>query len=304
MPVARQLETAVSHIADGAWHLFQTVNRRLAAGSFQPLWAPGPLPKSSQRTSPALGWPRTTDSLCPTCVRETRTRILAGDADPSILVTEHVGEIKAHIVERDGKVVIEKTCPQHGTFTDVLAINPDFLKRIERLFPGRDYTAVTDRLHNHGASSIKYGRGSVLTVDLTNRCNMMCDPCFMDANQVVYVHELGWEEIKEILDNALKIKPRRQMSVQFSGGEPTMSPYFFDAVAYARKIGYNSVQAATNGIEFAKSKEFCKKAFEAGMRYAYLQFDGIGNDANSHRQIGNLFDVKLRAIENMHEAGI
>jgi len=36
-----------------------------------------------------------------------------------------------------------------------------------------------------------YGRGSVLTVDLTNRCNMMCDPCFMDANQVGYVHELG-----------------------------------------------------------------------------------------------------------------
>jgi uncharacterized radical SAM superfamily Fe-S cluster-containing enzyme len=92
--------------------------------------------------------------------------------------------------------------------------------------------------------------------------------------------------------------------VQFSGGEPTMSPLFLDAVAYARKIGYNSVQAATNGIEFAKSKEFSKKAFEAGMRYAYLQFDGIGNDANSHRQIGNLFDVKLRAIENMHEAGI
>src|SRR6266581_1125305 len=75
-------------------------------------------------------------------------------------------------------------------------------------------------------------------------------------------------------------------------------------LGFPRKIGYNSVQAATNGIEFAKSKEFCKKAFEAGMRYAYLQFDGIGNDANGHRQIGNLFDVKLRAIENMHEAGI
>jgi uncharacterized radical SAM superfamily Fe-S cluster-containing enzyme len=133
---------------------------------------------------------------------------------------------------------------------------------------------------------------------------MMCDPCFMDANQVGYVHELSWEEIQEILENATKIKPRRQMSVQFSGGEPTMHPRFIDAVRYARKVGYNSVQAATNGIEFAKSKEFCKAAFEAGMRYAYLQFDGIGNDANSHRQVGNLFDVKLRAIENMHEAGI
>ena len=88
---------------------------------------------------------------------------------------------------------------------------------------------------------------------------MMCDPCFMDANQVGFVHELSWEEIQTLLDNAISIKPRRQMSVQFSGGEPTLSPYFLDAVRYARKVGYNSVQAATNGIEFAKSPEFCRR---------------------------------------------
>ena len=35
-----------------------------------------------------------------------------------------------------------------------------------------------------------------------------------------------------MLDNAISIKPRRQMSVQFSGGEPTLSPYFLDAVRY------------------------------------------------------------------------
>ena len=69
-----------------------------------------------------------------------------------------------------------------------------------------------------------HGRGSVLTIDLTNRCNMMCDPCFMDANQVGFVHELSWEEIKTMLDNAITVKPKRQMSVQFSGGEPTLSP--------------------------------------------------------------------------------
>jgi uncharacterized radical SAM superfamily Fe-S cluster-containing enzyme len=92
--------------------------------------------------------------------------------------------------------------------------------------------------------------------------------------------------------------------VQFSGGEPTLSPYFLDAVRYSRKVGYNSVQAATNGIEFAKSPEFARQAAEAGLRYAYLQFDGIGNAANSHRQVGNLFDVKLRAIHNLHEAGV
>src|SRR5213595_51614 len=107
-----------------------------------------------------------------------------------------------------------------------------------------------------------------------------------------------------MLDNAISIKPRRQMSVQFSGGEPTLSPYFLDAVRYARKLGYQSVQAATNGIEFAKRPEFAKQAAEAGLRYAYLQFDGIGNEANSHRAVGNLFDVKLRAIENLYTAGV
>ena len=188
----------------------------------------------------------------------------------------------------------------HGTFTDTLAIDANFLTRIENLFPGRDFKAVTETLHNHGTSSIQYGRGSVLTIDLTNRCNMMCDPCFMDANQVGYVHELTFDDVKKLLDDAISIKPRRQMTVQFSGGEPTISPNFLEAVAYARKVGYFSVQAATNGIRFAQEPEFAKAAAAAGLRIAYLQFDGIGEEANAHRKVGNLFDVKLRAIENLY----
>jgi len=62
-------------------------------------------------------------------------------------------------------------------------------------------------LHNHGTSTMTHGRGSVLTIDLTNRCNMMCDPCFMDANQVGFVHELSFEEIKTMLDNAITSSP-------------------------------------------------------------------------------------------------
>lgn len=284
----------------------QFVNGRMKPNpSFTPKWSDKPLLKSWEKTKPTLGWPRVTDSLCPQCVKEARNAIINGEKDYRDLLHEKVGEIKAQIIERDGQVWMIKDCPQHGRFEDMMAVDSKFLEWIEANFPGRDLPAHNDAdLHNHGSSTIRYGRGSVLTVDLTNRCNMMCDPCFMDANQVGFVHELAWEEITEILDNAIRIKPRRQMSVQFSGGEPTMSPYFLDAITYSRKVGYNSVQAATNGIEFAKSKDFSKRAFDAGLRYAYLQFDGIGNDANSHRQVGNLFDVKLRAIENMHEAGI
>jgi uncharacterized radical SAM superfamily Fe-S cluster-containing enzyme len=301
----KYLDQTISSTAGVFFNAIQFFNKYHPGPTFIPRWSDKPLLKSWQKTKPELGWPRRTDSLCPECVKEAREKILVGERNWQTLLTEKVGEIKATILERDGQVWMVKDCPVHGHFEDLMAVDASFLRWIEKNFPGRDIRAHSDEtLHNHGSSSIKHGRGSVLTVDLTNRCNMMCDPCFMDANQVGFVHELSWEDIREILDNALKIKPRRQMSVQFSGGEPTMSPYFIEAIRYARQLGYNSVQAATNGIEFAKSKEFCRRAFDAGLRYAYLQFDGIGNDANSHRQVGNLFDVKLRAIDNLHAAGI
>src|SRR5499427_5191061 len=300
----KYIEKVAVAAAKGAWVVFERLNRIKPNPSPTPKWSEKPLLKSYEKSKPPLGWPRSTDSLCPKCVPEIRQQILDGKLPYEVLMNEKVGEIKATIVERHGKILMVKACPKHGHFEDVMSIDTEFSKHLEDVFPGSDMRAHNDeKLHHHGSSTVKYGRGAVLTIDLTNRCNMMCDPCFMDANQVGFVHELTWEEIKQMLDNAITIKPRRQMSVQFSGGEPTLSPYFLDAIRYARKVGYNSVQAATNGIEFAKSLEFAQQAVEAGLRYAYLQFDGIGNAANSHRAVGNLFDVKLKAIDNLHAAG-
>src|ERR1700733_914007 len=301
----KAMDYVVCKTAGVTFDAIQIFNKHNPNPNFTPKWSDKPLLKSWEKSKPTLGWPRQTDSLCPGCVKDARDAIFEGKKDWRDLMHEKVGEIKAQIIERDGQVWMLKECPIHGRYEDMMAIDSKFLNWIEQNFPGRDIPAHNDEdLHKHGSSTVTHGRGSVLTIDLTNRCNIMCDPCFMDANQVGFVHELTWDEIKTMLDNAITIKPRRQMSVQFSGGEPTLSPYFLDAVAYARKLGYESVQAATNGIEFAKSKEFSKAAAEAGLRYAYLQFDGIGNAANSHRKVGNAFDVKLQAIHNLHEAGV
>jgi uncharacterized radical SAM superfamily Fe-S cluster-containing enzyme len=271
----------------------------------QPKWAPARILKSYERSAPTLGIPRTTDSLCPRCVPEVRSAIIRGEADLSVLASSHPGEIKADIVEEDGRVLMRKVCEKHGPFEDVLSTDPAFTRRIEGLFFGRDFRAADDEhVHRHGTSTIKYGRGAVLTVDLTNRCNMMCNPCFMDANQVGYVHEPSFEDIKEILNRAVSFKPRRQVIILFSGGEPTLSPYFLEAVAYAKKIGFYRVLAATNGIRFALSEEFTRKAKAAGLHGAYLQFDGTTEEKNRHRGVGNLLDVKLQAIENMARAGL
>ncbi len=290
--------------ANAVWPLVRAYNARFERASPQPKWAPAPLLKRRERSFPPLGWPRETDSLCPKCVTDVRAAILGGAADVRTLIDGRPGEIRAQIHEEGGAVRMTKICPKHGRFDDVLSVDPAFSARIERLFPGRDFLAPAHKLRDHGSSTIKYGRGSVLTVDLTNRCNMMCDPCFMDANQVGFVHELPWEDVKRILDDSLSVKPRRQMSVQFSGGEPTLSPDFLRAVEYAKAIGYFCVQCATNGIRFAQDPAFARAAKEAGLRIAYLQFDGVGEAANAHRKVGNLYEVKLRALENLHAAGV
>ncbi len=296
----------VSRLSDLAWRAFQAVNTRLPEGELpHPKWAPRRILKSYERSAPPLGFPRVTDSLCPRCVPEVRNAIIRGDGDLATLISNNPGEIQAQLIEEDGRILMRKVCDKHGPFEDIISTNPAFTRRIENLFFGRDFrTAGDEAIHRHGSSTIKYGRGAVLTVDLTNRCNMMCNPCFMDANQVGYVHEPSFEEIKAILDRAVSFKPRRQIIVLLSGGEPTLSPFFLEAVAYAKKIGFYRVIAATNGIRFAQSEEFTRQARDAGLHGAYLQFDGATREKNAHRGVANLLDVKFRAIENMASVGM
>jgi hypothetical protein len=68
-------------------------------------------------------------------VKETRARILAGAIDVDTLRTSATGEIKAQIVERDGEILMEKTCPIHGTVVDVLSNNPSFWRGSSGSFP-------------------------------------------------------------------------------------------------------------------------------------------------------------------------
>src|SRR5207253_3065282 len=156
---------------------------------------------------PISGIPRSTLSLCPDCNREAVEAVLKGEIDIANF-RENPGVVEAEIVEEAGRILMRKSCKKHGPFEDALSNHPDFFRRMERLAFGRDFECVDDcNVHVHGPNSISSGRGTFLIVDLTNRCNMMCSPCFMDANASSYVHELSIEDIKTIFNNALSFKP-------------------------------------------------------------------------------------------------
>ena len=152
-PPIKYVEKGVSLFATGIWGVLQWVYRINRNPSFKPLWSDRPLLKSWQKPKPPLGRPRETDSLCPVCTREARKAILDGVMDVNVLRTEKVGEIKATILERDGKILMVKDCPKHGHFEDVMSIDPAFYRHLEQSFPGRDIaTHGADHLHDHGSS--------------------------------------------------------------------------------------------------------------------------------------------------------
>ena len=196
--ILRSIDWVLCKGAAVTFNTIQHFNKRNPNPSVTPQWSDKPLLKSWEKTKPTLGFPRQTDSLCPACVKEARESIIAGKKDWRDLMHEKVGEIKAQIVERDGQIWMVKDCPLHGHYEDMMAVDAKFLEWIEKQFPGRDIPAHNDEdLHKHGSSTVRYGRGSVLTVDLTNRCNMMCDPCFMDATRLATYTSLAGTKLKK-----------------------------------------------------------------------------------------------------------
>ena len=101
----KYVEKGLSIAANGAWVVFNGLNKIHQSPSFIPRWSDKPLLKSWEKTKPPLGWPRETDSLCPMCVREARQEILDGKRDYKELLTEKIGEIKAQIIRSEERRV-------------------------------------------------------------------------------------------------------------------------------------------------------------------------------------------------------
>ena len=108
-----------------------------------------------------------------------------------------------------------------------------------------------------------------------------------------------------ILQQAATVQNQREVNFLFSGGEPTISPHFLEAIEYARQdFGFKRLHVATNGIRFAQEPAFAARAKQAGLHGVFLQIDGVTDEGNAHRGIRNFMDVKLVALEHILAAGL
>jgi uncharacterized radical SAM superfamily Fe-S cluster-containing enzyme len=235
------------------------------------------------------GLPYTTISLCPECS----------------------AKVEARVLEKDGKIVMEKTCPEHGFIKDVIFSDAELYHHVmtwnRDVGCGVSNPAVPDAKScpdDCGMCNLHVSHTVLANIDLTNRCNLSCPICFANANVQDYIFEPSYEQVVDMLQTLRNSRPVAGRVVQFAGGEPTLHPDWFRILKKANEMGFSQVQCATNGLKFAEDR-FSEKSHEAGLHTLYLQFDGVDPALDEKiRGRKGLLDIKMKAIENVRKAGM
>lgn len=225
------------------------------------------------------------------------------------LCPECLSVIDASVFEENGKIMIEKTCSDHGTFKDVYWSSAEQFRRFDRY--RHDGTGVLNPNvlngncpHSCGLCPSHKTTTILANIDVTNRCNQSCPVCFANAAISGYLYEPSVEQIREMMHKLRTEKPVPCPAVQFSGGEPTMREDIVRIVRMAAEFRFTQIQMATNGIKLAKNPELCWQLVAAGLNTVYLQFDGITEEPYRITRGYNALPLKLKAIENCREAGL
>lgn len=224
---------------------------------------------------------KTTKSLCPSC-----------------------GQVlDARISDQDGKVWIERECPEHGPIRSLYWSDARMYDRFESY--GRPGNGVENPQHECASENCPsecglcshHLSGTLLAnIDLTNRCNLNCDFCFANARACGFVYEPTFDQVVGMLRLLRSERPVPPPAVQFSGGEPTMRDDLPDLIRCAKEAGFSQVQIATNGIRIGKEEGYVETLKDAGLSTLYLHFDGVSPETNPFLQ------AHLRAIDRCMEA--
>ncbi len=225
------------------------------------------------------------------------------------LCPECLSVIDASIFEENGKMMIEKTCSQHGIFKDVYWSSAAQYGRFDKY--RHDGTGVNNPNTREGNCPNACGlcpqhktTTILANIDVTNRCNQRCLVCFANAASSGYLYEPTLEQIRGMMQMLRNEKPVPCPAVQFAGGEPTMRDDIAEIVKMAAGFGFTQIQMATNGLRLAKSIELCRDLSTAGLNTVYLQFDGVTEKPYRTTRGYNALPHKLEAIQNCRDAGL
>lgn len=225
-----------------------------------------------------------TQSMCPVCLKI----------------------LDARVVERDGAVYLEKSCPEHGVCDVYLWPDAEHYRWVST-FP-LPILAPSVTKPSRGACPSGCGlchshvrHATLVELEITRRCNLRCPVCFVSAGPAPA--DPTMETLRSMYSAALE-QTNDETAIQITGGEPTVRRELPEIIQMGLEVGFKWIEVNTNGVRIAQEDGYIEKLRDSGMCSIYLQFDGLTGEVYEIIRGEDVLATKLKAIERCREAGV
>lgn len=225
-----------------------------------------------------------TVSVCPTCHRV----------------------IPANLLEKDGRIYMSKSCPDHGRWKSIIASDAAWYHAAQRhtspsLMLRKYQTETKDGCPaDCGVCPEHQQNNSVPVIEITNHCNLDCPICFAD-NRHDYM--MSAEELERCLDVLDESDSDVDLLV-LSGGEPTAHPDLIDLIGRCyRRPRVPRVGIATNGILIGKKDALARALADAGA-YVLFQLDSLDPRKNTVLRGDEMTAYREATLEKLEKYGV
>jgi uncharacterized radical SAM superfamily Fe-S cluster-containing enzyme len=199
-------------------------------------------------------------------------------------------------VRENEQVFFSRTCPTHGVVDTDLGYHARYYRKsfqVEKL--------MIERYGDGGSNDISKGLSpfplrkpaGLAILEVTERCNLTCPMCYAYSSPSERDYSL--EEIETRLDQLTAVEGKG-ISLQISGGEPSVRKDLDKIAAMVKRKGFGQLEMVSNGIRLAREPDFAEKLVEWGFTSVYLQFDSTRPEDIIKLRGEDLWDVREKAI--------
>ncbi|MCU1474577.1 radical SAM protein [Amnibacterium sp.] len=238
-------------------------------------------------------------AFCPRC----------HETDPPLA---QVRRLSGALMVRDGRVWLERGCPDHGLVRTLYDESPEILRYLEKWqAPTKRHTP--DSADNYrqvpeayafGLPAMQTQHTCILLEDVIEHCNLRCPTCFTASGPQLH----GVAPLAEVLanvDTRLSRENGRLDVLMLSGGEPTLYPYLAELLDELVARPIVRIMVNSNGLRIATDDELLALLTKHRQRVeVYLQYDGPSPESSIHHRGADLTRFKEAAISRLSEAGV
>lgn len=134
--------------------------------------------------------------------------------------------------------------------------------------------------------------------NMTNRCNLRCRHCYINAEDRHYHDELSTDEAKIFIKDLADMKVPVLL---FSGGEPLIRKDIFELGRMAADLGLRPV-ISSNGTLI--DRDMARQIKAAGFQYVGISVDGKPSTHDDFRNMSGAFESALRGIHACQSEGV